>query len=58
LSVREISQDKAHEMRRVLKQLASYYNPAGVLDGAQAAAKLAHETLDRLGLLQESDIKR
>jgi hypothetical protein len=50
----EISQDDARELRRVLKEIASYYNPAvDQADRGQAAARLARETLDRLGLLYE-----
>jgi len=53
--MRTISQDEAEQMRAVLKTIAGYHNPAAAQDGAQAAAKLARETLARLGLLYESD---
>jgi hypothetical protein len=46
-----ISQEDAQRMQRALKTIASYYNPAAAADGAQAAAKLARETLEDLGLL-------
>jgi hypothetical protein len=46
-----ISQDDAERMRDALKTIAGYYNPAAAADGAQAAAKLARETLEDLGLL-------
>jgi len=46
---------EAREMRRVLKEIASYYNPAvDQSSGSQAAAKLARETLERLDLLYEA----
>ena len=38
-------------MQDALKAIASYYNPAAAADGAQAAARLARETLKDLGLL-------
>lgn len=46
-----ISQEEAERMRDALKTIAGYYNPAAAADGAQAAAKLARETLEDLGLL-------
>lgn len=43
-------------MRQALKTIATYYNPAvDQSSGAQRAAKLARETLERLGLLYEAD---
>lgn len=43
-------------MRRALKEIASYFNPAvDQSSGAQAAARQARETLERLGLLYEAD---
>jgi hypothetical protein len=53
--VRSISQAEAERMRRILKTIASYRNPAALQDGAQAAARLARETLDELGLFAEVD---
>lgn len=44
-------------MREALKQIASYRNEAAIQDGAQAAAQLARETLDELGLYLESDAR-
>lgn len=48
--VRTINQDESIAMRDALKTIASYRNPAVAQDGAQVAAQLARETLDRLGL--------
>jgi hypothetical protein len=57
--MREVTQDEVRAMRQALKQIASYYNPAiDQESGSQAAAKLARETLKRLGLLYEADAKR
>ena len=53
--VRPITQAEAEEMRGALKTIAGYYNPAAQQDGAQAAAKLARETLESIGLLYEKD---
>jgi hypothetical protein len=47
----------ATELRRALKDVASFYNPAAESDGAQAAARRARATLEHLGLLHESDAK-
>jgi hypothetical protein len=47
----------ATELRRALKDIASYYNPAAEPDGAQAAARRARATLEHLGLLHESDAR-
>lgn len=47
----------ATELRRALKDIASYYNPAAEQDGAQAAARRARATLEHLGLLFENDAK-
>lgn len=47
------------EMRRALKDIASFYNPSGnQSEGGQAAARKARETLERLGLLYQDDAKR
>jgi hypothetical protein len=51
--VRPITQDEGEQMRAALKTIASFRNPAAVQDGAQAAAKLARETLEDLGLFYE-----
>jgi hypothetical protein len=53
--LRPINQNEAEEMRFALKQIASFYNPAQVRDGGQAAALTARETLEKLGLLFEKD---
>jgi hypothetical protein len=50
-----ISQEEAERMRDALKAIAGYYNPAAAADAAQAAAKLARETLEDLGLLYARD---
>jgi hypothetical protein len=50
LSVRPITQAEAERMRQTLKTIAGYRNPAATQDGAQAAARLARETLDELDL--------
>ena len=42
-------------MREALKTIASFRNPAADQDGAQAAALLARETLDELGLFLQED---
>jgi len=44
-------------MRQALKEIASFYNPAAAVDGGQAAAKRARETLEQLGLLYEKDVR-
>jgi hypothetical protein len=48
--VKPITQAQAERMRQTLKTIASYRNPAATQDGAQAAARLARETLDELDL--------
>jgi hypothetical protein len=53
--MRAISQEQAEQMRAALKTIAGYRNPAAGQDGAQAAATLARETLEKLGLLYDSD---
>jgi hypothetical protein len=53
--MRPIGQDEAERLRSALKTIAGYYNPAATQDGAQAAARLARETLEDLKLLYESD---
>ena len=47
----------AIELRRALKDIASYHNPAAEQDGGQAAARRARATLEHLGLLQEADAR-
>jgi len=42
-------------MRGALKEIAGFGNISGQQDGSQGAARLARETLDRLGLYLESD---
>lgn len=42
-------------MRKALKEIAEFGNVSAKQDGAQAASRLARETLDRLGLYLESD---
>jgi hypothetical protein len=41
-------------MRDALKTIAGYRNESALQDRAQAAARLARETLDDLGLFAES----
>lgn len=53
--VRAVTQDEAMQMRAALKTIAGFYNPAAAPDGAQAAAKLARETLERVALFYERD---
>jgi hypothetical protein len=48
----------ATELRRALKDIASFYNPAGEQDSGQAAARRARATLEHLGLLHEDDARR
>lgn len=48
----------ARELRRALKDIASYYNPAAEPDSGQAAARRARATLEHLGLLHEDDARR
>jgi hypothetical protein len=55
--VRPITQAEAARMREALKTIASFRNPALLQDGAQAAARLARETLDDLGLFFEADAR-
>lgn len=55
--VRPISQADAEQMRTALKTIAGYYNPAATQDGAQAAARLARETLEAVGLFYEADAR-
>lgn len=40
-------------MRDALKTIASFRNPSAAQDAGQAAARLARETLDALGLFSE-----
>lgn len=47
----------AAELRRALKDIASFQNPAAEQDGAQAAARRARATLEHLGLFHEDDAK-
>lgn len=51
--MRPITQEEAEKMRDALKAIAGFRNPAARQDGGQAAARLAHETLDALGLFLE-----
>jgi hypothetical protein len=51
--MRPISQEEAERMRATLKTISSFLNPAREMDGGQAAARLARETLDELGLFFE-----
>ena len=56
--MRPIGQDEAERLRFVLKTIAGHYNPAAAQeDGAQAAARLARETLEDLKLFYESDVE-
>lgn len=55
--MRSITQEEAWEMRSALKTIASYRNEAAAYDGAQAAAKLARDTLERLGLFFQHDVE-
>jgi hypothetical protein len=55
LSVRPITQADAERMQQALKTIASYRNPAAAQDGAQAAARLARDTLDEIGLFGETE---
>lgn len=43
-------------MREALKTIASFYNPAQPDDGGQAAARLARQTLEDLGLLFQAEV--
>lgn len=51
--MRPVSHDEAVRMRDTLKTIAGYRNPSKVDDGAQAAARLARDTLDELGLFSD-----
>lgn len=55
--MRPITQSEAEQMRDALKTIAAYRNEAAPQDGAQAAAKLARETLDELGLFFQRDVR-
>ena len=48
----------AMELRRALKDIASYHNPAAEQDSGQVAARRARATLEHLGLLHENDAQR
>ena len=48
----------AIELRRTLKDIASFHNPAAVQDGTRAAARRARATLEHLEILHEEDAKR
>lgn len=48
----------ATELRRALKDIASFHNPAAEQDSGQAAARRARATLEHLGLLHEDDARR
>lgn len=57
--MRNIGQREAEAMRASLKTIASYYNPARDQgEGAQAAARLARQTLEDLGLFFEADLDK
>lgn len=51
--MRAVSQDESVRMRDALKTIAGYLNSSKAPDGAQAAARLARETLDELGLFRD-----
>jgi hypothetical protein len=53
--VKHVTQEEAVQMRSALKTIAGYYNESGTPDGAQAAAKLARDTLLELGLFYKKD---
>jgi hypothetical protein len=53
--VRAITQAEAVRMRAAPKTIASFDNPAAANDGGQAAARLARETLEEIGLFLEKD---
>ena len=44
--MREVTQEEAAEMRRALKEIASYYSDAREHDRAWQARKLARESLN------------
>jgi hypothetical protein len=54
--VRDISQAEAERMRETLKTIARFRNPAAAQDGGQAAARLARDTLDDLGLFRAAEV--
>jgi hypothetical protein len=57
--MRDIGQREAEAMRAALKSIASYYNPAqDQSEGGQAAARLARQTLEDLGLFFEADLDK
>ena len=56
--MREVTQEEAAEMRRALKEIASYYSDAREHDRAWQAGKLARETLERLDLYLETEPPR
>jgi hypothetical protein len=53
--MRRITQGEAEAMCAALKEIAGFGNVSARQDGAQGASRLAHDTLDRLGLYLESD---
>jgi len=56
--MRPITQDEAEKLRGTLKTIASFWNPGMAQeDGAQAAARLARETLEELGLFYEAEAR-
>jgi hypothetical protein len=50
--------DIAIELRRALKDIASFHNPAADQGGGQAAARRARATLEYLELLHKDDARR
>lgn len=56
--MRPVSHDEAVRMRDALKIIAGYRNPSKAQDGAQAAARLARDTLDDLELFSDESASR
>ena len=56
--MRAISQEQAEKMRRTLKEIASFGNPAAdQSEGGQAAARRARAVQEEIGLFYESDTR-
>ena len=53
--MRPITQEEAEKMRAVLKEIASFYNPASENTGSQAAARRARAVLEETRLFYQSD---
>ena len=53
--MRPLQHHEAERLRDTLKTIAGFRNPAKADDPGQAAARLARETLDDLGLYLEED---